>query len=535
MSQENREGSPTDELDYTSPKELLTEAGRDELFQALKKIKTQELIVEEKDKYIHQLQHSLKMLASKMKSVAQYIDVREDVEDRLQIMERHHQEEIARYQKISKDARLELLEKKLELRVQEQTLKQQHDQEVARQANLLLDARTRQINAQNFELLKDKLVLSRDTELSREQNKKLTAENLILRQKQKISEANEAELLHRSVMQKKQVTALKTQIKTTEDNIEKIVEQKNKELIQQEKKYAKEMSKVTQERDEARSLAFRLRTELQRIRAASALVASFQTDIQVFFHEALQEVRAEILEERRRELIGMKCGEGLRKPPHTLSSAYRLAANQPLLLKDSTDRPKREWVKDRNGFPIAASSLSSSIGPLPALRQTTSPVDKFSKCFSAEKVEKEKQLATPVDSSGFDDDWGSHSDGSHSLALRKSPVSGFTDRMDPYGPSVRPGSASDEAELVDTQPYLTQPQMIPNSFTLKELQKVDVRQLTWTEKEEVLLYLFKRLQRKPRGEGKLPLSDANTSETPSDEPMVQASAEQCTFLTQDTM
>lgn len=657
--------------------EELSEAGRDSLLQALKKIRESEAMLGEKDRYIQQLRRSIKELAKQLKGVAQFIDMREDIEERLNEMERYHREEIARFKDMAQTAHLDMLENKVKLRLEEQILRQNHDRDVTAKATKLLDKRTREVNDQNFELVKDKLLLARDMEIAREQSAKLEAENATLRRKAELATGAESELLVRSVAQKKQIAMLKKQIKTTEDNIEKIVEEYDKRLEQQEKTLTKQIKERTKERDDARHDALVMQTELKRLRDASAVVSNLHNELQLFFHEALRDVRMEVFEERRRAITGVPCGT-INKALHTSSSALRLETQPRLMITDvygTLSRSRGEWSTDRRGFPVLLPSKDGSPYPSVALfpheedytsitphsnsnnsginsssanpyrsapdqrggvRNSTSsggspnllpPIPSGS---TAEGGEERDALNTTIGrrgvvgvvdvdgggytdvgsdaspyegegqegfssgpsgfmrcvrdlqvarvsssedgaSTGHSESWKTNSTSNGLLTTKgrsrataplstsststkkvsrahlSSQIAAVPSPRDQTGsghrsllpPPPAPGLLDDEtvedAELVDTAAYQKNPHAVPSAPTLKDLQQVDIRQLTWSEKERVIYYLFKRLQQNAGNQGRNRLQNnhsAQHSNSSTDRDAEELNRASETFLTQ---
>eukprot|EP00796_Vickermania_ingenoplastis_P006711 gene6711-4808_t len=475
-------GSPHSTRQVQSPENELTAAGRDSLIAALKQIRDDETLLTEKDRYINQLQKSIKELAKQLKGVAQFIDMREDIEERLEAMEKFHKEEIAKFKSQAQVARLDMLENKVKLRLEEEILKRNHDRDVTLKATKLLDKRTREVNDQNFELVKDKLLMARDMETARAQSAKLQEENASLRRKAEIASGAEAELLLRSVAQKKQIGMLKKQVKTTEDNIEKMIKEYDERLAKQEKAFQKQLRVVTEERDAARHDAHVLRTDLKQLREVSSKVSTLHTDLQLFFHEALREVRTEVLEERRRAITGAPCGTAY-KANHTASSAFRLETQPRLLITDvygTSSRSRGEWTTDKRGFPV----LVSKGGPPSLLPPIPSSTDGGTVGSGAE-LEGSGTVATQEDPKGF------------MRCVRDLKAPAVSSSQGSQTQLWRTGGSTDaeDVELEELDPNTAiNPHAVPSAPSMKTLQQIDIRQLTWSEKERVLYYLFKRLQ-----------------------------------------
>lgn len=540
------EGAVSSEIQRGSPEELkatrsineneLSEAGRDTLLVALKQVRENEAVIIEKDRYIGQLQKSIKELAKQLKGVAEFIDLREDIEERLEIMEKFHREEIAKFKSQAQDARLDMLENKVKLRREEEILKKNHERDVAIKATELLDRRTREVNDQNFELVKDKLLMARDMETARAQCAVLTTENASLRRKAQLATGAESELLVRSVAQKKQIALLKKQIKTTEENIEKIVKEYDQRLAKQEKMYEKQVLMLTQERDEARHDAHVFRTELKRLREASSKVTNLHSELQLFFHEALREVRLEVFEERRRAIMGAPCGTNSNKALNTSSSALRLESQPRLMITDvygTASRNRSEWATDKRGFPVLVSKNSSNPSLLPPI-----PGDNT--------LEGSGGSLTATSQSGGSGGRPIQGPAGFLRCVRNVNVdyviSDSNEEEDSQGRLLTTGEGEakppeerevGEGECVEYGTTTKNPHAIPSAPSLTELQQIDIRQLTWSEKERVLYYLFKRLQQTPSGGAHRKGTAGLHSGGSTERDVAALSATPNTFLTQE--
>lgn len=340
---QEEDGPPSSALPITSYRGSFARSSKKgSLEAALAKIRDYEQEITEKDQTIQHLRRTVKELSGKLKGVAQFIDLRDDIEERLEGLERRHGNEIEKYKAQASDARYDLLENKLRLKLEEKTLKEGFEKKVAEKAAALLSKRTKEIHMENFELLKDKLLFAREAEETRLKCEALEKENAGLRTELKVVTGSEKESLKRSTAFKKQVELLKNEVKSTEDQIESIAIEYTKRMETQTKQHDKQLQIALEERDTARSDALRLHTELQRLRTASSTVFSLYQDIQWFFHDALRQVRMEIVEERRQEIAAIAESAqrpGRRFPKSRQTTAERLlhlpAAPPPALLLSS--------------------------------------------------------------------------------------------------------------------------------------------------------------------------------------------------------
>lgn len=284
---------------------LADERQKDDLSAALAKIAEYERQLATKEETVTHLRRTVTELSKQLKGVAHFMDLREDIEERLTGMERRHSEELTKYKSLAKGASFDCLESKIRLKLEEKTLKETFEEKVTLQAEELLNARTKEIHQKNFELLKDKVLLSREVEDSRAKGEALQKENDALRAELHVLSSSEKGVLRRSVALKKQVEVLKQQIKTHDDSMQRVAEEFTTRLATQGKQHEKTLKVVTEERDKARWDALQCREEWKRLRAASSTMLSLQQDLHVFFHDALRQVRGEIVEEKRQQIAAL--------------------------------------------------------------------------------------------------------------------------------------------------------------------------------------------------------------------------------------
>lgn len=298
---------------------LADERQKDALDSALARIGEYEKRISEKEDTVTHLRRTVAELSKQLKSVAHFIDLREDMEERLSGMERRHDEELNKYKTQAKDAAFDCLESKIRLKLEESTMQKTFEQKVAEQAEALLHTRTKEIHQENFELIKDKLLLSREVEASRVKWEALEKENEALRTERTVLSSSEKEVLQRSVALKKQVDTLKKQVKTFDDASQRIAQEFSTRLATQAKQHEKALKAITEERDAARADALQCREEWKRLRAVSSSMLSLQQDLHLFFHDALRQVREEMVAEKRQRMAAMgsptRYLEGTRAPP----------------------------------------------------------------------------------------------------------------------------------------------------------------------------------------------------------------------------
>ncbi|CAD2213217.1 hypothetical protein AGDE_13708 [Angomonas deanei] len=403
-----------------------------------------DLAIKERDAKIERLYATIRDMAEQLHSVAEFVEIKDDVEERIEKMRAHYEDEVISYKEETKHARMETLEERVRMRTKEAELLCAHEDEVNARATELLDERTKEINTQNFDLYKEKVLLTQDVDETRTQLQKLEKENAALRRKLDLSSGTEKELLARSVKQKKEVAELKAQVRTMDDSVNTLVEQYEGKLAAQEAKHAKEVKTLTTERDDARRDAQRLLQELTKLRGVSSQLLNERSELEQFFHTALQEVREEIIQERKGVIGSMPLGT-TNAGSHTASSRLRLETQDRLHYTDGAPR-SANYTKNKKGFPVRTKPGKASLPPI-----------------------------------------GSADEGA--VVPYLNPDLKFSSSAPPRA------DFSNEEYYYDPQHSQTQSQKrVPDAPTLKELQRINIHSLSWAEKERVILYLFKHIQ-----------------------------------------
>jgi len=455
---------PTDDSAHpTSGLDLTRNANSDT--NLVYRVRDLERTLRDKDEYVRRLRKTIKELARRMQGVAEFIDVKEDIEERLERMEREHQEEISVHRNAARDARLDMLEDRVKLFSIEASLRETHERDVMAKATELLDQRTKEVNDQNFLLVKDKIILARDMESARRRRSVLEVENTELRRKIALSTGTEKELLQRSVKQKREVSKLKEQVKTTEDGLNSIVEEYEQRLAKLRADHEKSIKALTVERDDARNDAKKLLVELKRLRELSGQLVLQHSELEQFFYDALRTVRCEIVQERRRQIVGMPCSVGP-SASQTASSTLRLQTQPRLMLTEtanSTALPRlHQWGRDGKGLPVLLNSNNNK----KKQKRTSKSVDSLGTLI------KTNHSQLPYLHYDGDDHDEAHSRDEDPDAM----------------------NVEEEAEFFDDTAAAPSLRHIPDAPTMAQIQRVDIASMSWTEKERVIRYLFKRLQ-----------------------------------------
>lgn len=457
------------EIDHSLPSpHSFTDGPSDEAgVDVLRELHDARETLKEKDAAILQLRNSVRELASRLRGVSQFIDLREDIEERLNSMATSHAEQVEQLHSESREARLDLLENRVHIRSVEQALRDSHAADINRRALQLLDDRTKEVNMQNFNLVRDKLVLAKNMEDTRQKCIVLEDRNVDLRRKVDLSSSSESELIARSVRQKREIERLKGQIKITEENMTTLENDYEQRLTLQEKSHVKEVRQLMAERNQARVDAQTLRRELQQLRKVSAKVVEQRGELEMFFYAALQEVREHIAVERQQRILagGSFAPESL-KAAQTTSSSMRLAAQDRLQITDyyggtgslyPPSPSRRAWDTDSKGFPVLRGGGKVSGKALPPIPGST-----------------------PSGASGRTPNCTLHSTGDDN----HNPFSQLGEDEFPEGGTM----------FLETGAAQLSFKSIPDAPAWKDIQKVDITDLDWPDKERVIRILFKRLR-----------------------------------------
>lgn len=481
---------------------------------------------------VQQLQHTIRELTLQLHSVAEFVDMKEDIEDRLRSMQRYYEAEVARHIHIAKEARLALLENRVQLRTVEEDLRASHMADVDRTATALLDSRTKEVLQTNASLVKDKTVLAGDAEQARQHNASLMEENRRLRREAELTASTESELLSRSVRQKREIAALKKQVKSTEDRLNEVVEAYEAKLAKRESVNAKRVEEAVQQRDRACRDAEALHRELVKVRELSTCILKQRSELEEFFHEALRHVRGEIVEERRRQIASVPSGFSPgASAAQTIGSSLRLEQQSRLLLSEhhhhatspstsavtTFQRQPRLWGSDKRGFPVlidgkrggggggggvdgtsyGAAGPRRALPPIPPYakspKEAATSTNGSSLAGSGQDQQNgalvalhgsEGSLVRHAHRKGYDDyDKERTALATNGAALIALTSPGCTSGEDELPLSIRPERDDVQTSLLDSGP-----------LTLRDLPSIPIQELNWAEKERVIMLLFHRLR-----------------------------------------
>ncbi|CCW63273.1 unnamed protein product [Phytomonas sp. EM1] len=402
-----------------------------------------------------------------------------------------HQIEAKRSGDKMSSLRMKMLEDRLRLRSIEKGLHENYSSDVKGKANELLDRRSKEVYNENLELVREKVLLANDVKLARDREHALGEENTALRRAVDVNTSIESDLKEKCVQYKKEIVKLKEQIKSVEDSMEKVSGDYEARLVRQNAQHAKQIKALTKERDSARCDALQLNAELIKLRKASAQVLSQRGELENFFYEALNEVKAQVVYERQQQLLtthtksiserGTAPQGSINPSRHTHSSALRIENQRFLQLMGCSrthptssppSHPTREYGdgvcgrtddpsavpaaqgKSRLRSPAESSTGVKALPPIPHGATSGSSQDPLSQLCLLEKVE----------------------------AAWVHP---------PPGPQGGGGSSCQERS------EFAKADALPSGSggaTWKMIHQVDVSKLSWPDKERVLLLLFERIR-----------------------------------------
>ncbi|EKF32685.1 hypothetical protein MOQ_003458 [Trypanosoma cruzi marinkellei] len=448
--------------DNAELKEKLT-AARDSAWRdVMKEMASMQERLEESEYHTSSLQKRIEWLEEELASVDAFREARDKHQREMENLKKEYMEEQDKHARDSHSLRMQLMEERVRIRAEEQLLNRRHEEDVRKMAMELFTQKTREVDEENQQLLDEKIFLSGDAKAARDEADALRQENYKLRQNAEMAKSAEEEFTAHAARQKREITLLREQVKTTEDNLKAVVESYEQRLQKQAREHAAALRRLTQERDEANCSAESLRRELLKMRSLSRQMVERRTELEMFFYDALAQVRREILEERRRgtRYIGhqhpnsstfqrttqrIKEGEG----ELMLISNRRLRLPLPPPLQIGAGGSNTTWHSKES--PAGDGNMGGPSLPLIMLPKEEVAVTRSSRIIPAKE-------------------W--HYNESGALTTRFLPSS--------------------------EEPFFAHSDLssIPNAPKLRDLQSIEISQLSWKDKERVLQILFKQLQGK---------------------------------------
>ncbi|CCW70018.1 unnamed protein product [Phytomonas sp. Hart1] len=413
--------------------------------------------------------------------------------EKMRELEQNHRIEIKRSGNTIMNMRMEMLEDRVRLQTIEKGLHENYNSDLKYKANELLDLRTKEVYNENLELVREKTLLANDVRIARERECALDKENIALRRAVNVNASIESDLKTKCLQYKKEIDKLKKQIKTVEDSMETVTKDYIECLARQDTQHAKQIKALTKERDDARFDALQLNAGLIQLRKASSRVLCQRGELENFFHDALREVREQIVCERHRQLLANYTpgisGRGPTTSQEIVSSSRHTHA--------SALRIENQRLLQLMGCPAAHPTLI----PLyqPPHERGEGFYDGTSSPSPTSASQGKRRIGVPSESSTGMEALppiphgaasGSTSDQSSQLCVFEPKMESLKGSSPSHGQQGPSSSSPERGALVKGNGLSSR----PGGITWKTIGQVDISELGWPDKERVLQLLFERIR-----------------------------------------
>lgn len=237
--------------------------------------------LEKRDLWLMELRKRVEWLEQELESVRAFRDARDAHNCEMEALKKAYADEKADHEANARNLRMHLLEERVRFRADGQLLKQKYMDDVREGAMELLKEKTREVDALNQTLLEEKTLLLSDVEMARDQARVLRQENDKLRRDAALATSAETEHIACGARQRREISALKEQVRTLEEKFHAVVQDYEKRLRNQTKEHATTVGRLTEERDEARHAAESFRRELVKLRSLSRQMIERRTELEV--------------------------------------------------------------------------------------------------------------------------------------------------------------------------------------------------------------------------------------------------------------
>nr|CCC93982.1 conserved hypothetical protein [Trypanosoma congolense IL3000] len=416
--------------------------------------------LQERDEHITSLKKRLAEVEEELKSVIDFRDARDVYQEQMRELRRIYLEECEQRKEEVREARLSCMEERVRLKAEEREHLIQRDAEIERLARSYFTTKTHATEHQNKKLKQELYTLLENKKMIQGVAEELQKANRKLKRDVEMASTVEAEHTTRNAKQKKEIELLKEQVKTTDENMDTMAVEYERRLQKQEKSHNAAMKLLTAECETLRSTVEALRADLLKMRRISEKLVGERTEMETFFHEALEQVRRETLEEQRKNMQSI--GHHHSKKGARLELQFSSQPRQPLL------------ISDRGIFasPSHLTPKACAKSGLPGTEKGMVSLSSKSVCASLPLITMSSTFYSPYRNAVVPPiEWR---DTSHE---RK--VAGTTGVAD-----CRTLGESGFSHVL-------------TASELKDLRPVEISQLSWSEKERVLQLLFKRLKGGP--------------------------------------
>lgn len=294
--------------------------------------------INEREDEISSLQNQLSVVQGDLEALQQFASDRDRLHEEMTSFREQHNRECEAYEKEISRLRFTSLEEKVRVKAEERILTEKFEAEVSDRAMKLLDAKTKEIHNENFALLEDKVLLEQELDRLVADNKRMKDMTGSQRRDVELAKIADEEYSKRGARQGREIKDLRNQCKLMETNIAKLIDEYEHKLEVQTHKFQTETEKLKEERDLSYRNAENRHKELARMRQLSKHIVRQRSDLEMFFNEALEYVRQQIVIERHQVIQekfapanGQRAIASQEQPPRLLMSEQGSRGGQPPL------------------------------------------------------------------------------------------------------------------------------------------------------------------------------------------------------------
>ena len=328
--------------------------------------------ISEKERVIAEHASTIQTLHADLDALAAFKRERQDMHLELQHFKDEQQKAITTYEAEIAKLRFLSLEEKVRLKAEERSMVEKFDQAVNDRAMTLLDSKTKEIHSENRVLLNDKIMLERELEEIGTQNKQLLQQVDNQKRDVALSQAGDGEHIKKSVQQQREIKELREKEKKLEHALQAAVEEYETRIGTMEAEHKQERERLEAVRADALKEAQLKHTELVRVRQLSRVIVKQRSDLELFFNEALEYVREQISKEKlaqkaSKKAIPLRIKEARPQAPKA-STRVAGAPEGP-----SSQRPSRSTTHAffRDGKNFENVDAPKSAGSLPPIQPVT--------------------------------------------------------------------------------------------------------------------------------------------------------------------
>lgn len=485
--------------------------------------------INDRDEEISALQNKCSVVQGDLSALQTFASDRDRLYAEMHAFREHHQRECERYEAEISRLRFVSLEEKVRVKAEERIMTEKFEAEVNDRAMKLLDVKTRSIHNENFALLQDKVLLEQELDRLVSDNKSMKSLTSTQKREVELAKVADDEYAKRGARQSREIKDLRNQCKLMEQNIAKLIDEYEHKLDVQSSNSQTAIDALKEERDLAIRNAELRHKELVKMRQLTKSFVSQRSELEIFFNEALEYVREQILIERN----------------VIVQEKFRL--QQPGLQQGKTNG--RLLISDGGrSFPAAAGTSAGDF------QHTRKPSTGSSGAAQIPKGQPPRGGSGAMmasehpffqGSKGFDSLYtGAHDDEPVSARVHSQPPSGGPRRISsgaaalPLIHSKPPSGGQPSSALVPSR-HSTPAQLPPAPPVAGAAASIigssaDISQLSWIDKERVLRILLAKINNAARYERKeLPMNgDGLHVVAPVPAPKQLLEQKSDTFLTQ---